>query len=80
MEDENTFDKTKIYRAWFKGLKDRQAKRRIQARIENAEAGNFGVVESVGEGVYEMKYRLRARLSAILFQAGEATILVVGGR
>jgi putative addiction module killer protein len=36
---------------WLKGLKDDRATVRIVARIRSAEAGNFGDVEPVGEGI-----------------------------
>jgi putative addiction module killer protein len=33
---------TEVFDAWFESLKDRQTARRIQARIDRAEEGNFG--------------------------------------
>ncbi len=41
---------TAIFANWFKGLRDRRAKARIQARIDRMEIGNFGDVAPVGEG------------------------------
>ena len=40
-----------IFDGWFDSLLDKQAARRIQARIDRAEEGNFGDHKSVGEGV-----------------------------
>jgi putative addiction module killer protein len=40
---------------WFKFLKDRRAKARIQARIDRVEMGHFGDVAPVGEGVSELR-------------------------
>jgi putative addiction module killer protein len=40
---------------WFKSLKDRRAKARIQARIDRVEMGHFGDVAPVGEGVSELR-------------------------
>ena len=51
----NIFLKTTNYKNWFKNLKDTTLKDRIEARIERAENGNLGDVESVGDGVYEMR-------------------------
>jgi putative addiction module killer protein len=33
---------TSIFDDWFSGLRDRQAKARVQARIDRAELGNLG--------------------------------------
>jgi len=40
---------------WFKSLKDRRAKARIQARIDRLEMGRFGDVSPVGQGVSELR-------------------------
>ena len=34
---------TEVFDDWFDGLRDQQAKRRIQVRIDRAEDGNFGL-------------------------------------
>ena len=47
--------KTEEFARWFKKLKDRNARARIQARINRLELGNFGDVEPVGEGVSELR-------------------------
>jgi putative addiction module killer protein len=39
---------TEIFKNWFKRLKDRKAKARVQARIDRIEIGNLGDVASVG--------------------------------
>jgi len=49
------FKETDQYADWFNGITDERAKDRINARIHSAKNGNFGVCESVGEGVVEMK-------------------------
>lgn len=46
---------TEVFDDWLAGLSDRQAEKRIQARIRRAELGNFGDCEPVGEGVSEMR-------------------------
>jgi len=46
---------TEVFDAWFESLRDKQAARRIQARIDRAEEGNFGDCKPVGEGVSEMR-------------------------
>ena len=42
---------TERFSFWFSRLRDKQAKARIQVRIDRAEDGNFGDHKSVGEGV-----------------------------
>jgi putative addiction module killer protein len=46
---------TEIFDNWFKRLKDRKAKARVQARIDRLELGNFGDVAPVGEGISELR-------------------------
>lgn len=46
-----TIHTTENFDDWFSGLKDKQAARRIQARFDRAEDGNFGDSEQVGGGV-----------------------------
>ncbi|MEI6544186.1 MAG: type II toxin-antitoxin system RelE/ParE family toxin [Methylococcales bacterium] len=59
---------TTVFDSWFSNLKDNQAKRRIQMRIDRAEQSNFGDCKPVGEGVSEMRvdvgpgYRVRLNL------------------
>jgi putative addiction module killer protein len=41
---------------WLDALKDLRAQGYLRLRIRRARQGNLGKVESVGGGVYEMKY------------------------
>jgi putative addiction module killer protein len=71
---------TEIFDGWFEALRDKQAARRIQARIDRVEEGNFGDHKSVGDGVSEMRihhgpgYRVYFTLRGL-----EIVILLVGG-
>lgn len=71
---------TENFDQWFSSLRDRQTARRIQARIDRAEDGNFGDHKSVGEGVFEMRihhgpgYRVYFMLRAL-----EVVILLIAG-
>ena len=47
--------KTEVFVLWLDGLRDIQARARIQARIERPVTGNPGDVEPVGAGVSELR-------------------------
>ena len=71
---------TQTFNDWVKNLKDRQAALLIAKRLDRALKGNLGDVESVGEGVFEMRiftgcgYRLYFTM-----QGNELIILLCGG-
>lgn len=71
---------TDVFDAWFSGLRDKQAMRRIHARIDRAEDGNFGDCEPVGEGVSEMRIHYGPGYRVYFTQRGlEIVILLAGG-
>jgi len=71
---------TSLFATWFENLRDRQAMRRIQARIDRAEDGNFGDCAAVGEGVSEMRIHLGPGYRVYFTQRGtEIVILLAGG-
>lgn len=71
---------TEVFDAWFAGLKDMQAVRRIQVRIDRAEDGNFGDCEPVGEGVSEMRIHYGPGYRVYFVQRGtEIIVLLAGG-
>jgi putative addiction module killer protein len=46
---------TDEYAEWFKSLRDRRARARINTRIRRLSLGNPGDVKPVGEGVSELR-------------------------
>jgi len=71
---------TATFDDWYSGLRDRQAARRIQARIDRAEDGNFGDCGPVGEGVSEMRIHCGPGYRVYFTQRGlEIVILLAGG-
>ena len=71
---------TEVFDDWLSGLKDRQAVRRVQVRIDRAEDGNFGDCEPVGEGVSEMRIHYGSGYRVYFVQRGiEIVILLAGG-
>lgn len=72
---------TETYKKWFKTLKDRKARARIDIRIKRISLGNLGDVKSAGKGVSELRidygpgYRVyfveRNRIRIILLAGGK---------
>jgi putative addiction module killer protein len=65
---------------WFAALRDQNAKRRIQARIDRIEDGHFGDYKPIREKVFEMRlqhgpgYRIYYSLRGL-----DVVILLAGG-
>jgi putative addiction module killer protein len=70
---------TELFADWFEGLRDRQAKARIQARIDRMELGNFGDVASVGEGVSELRIHYGPGYRVYFVQRGEVIVILLSG-
>jgi len=76
----NSIQTMEIFDDWFAGLRDKQAVRRIQVRIDRAEDGNFGDCEPVGEGISEMRIHYGPGYRVYFVQRGiEIVILLAGG-
>ena len=71
---------TDKFDAWFNGLKDSMARKRIMARIHRMEDGNFGDWAPVGEGVSELRIHCGPGYRVYFIQNGiEIVILLAGG-
>jgi len=71
---------TEIFAHWLARLRDRQAQRRIQARIDRLEIGNPGDVRPVGGGVSEMRIDYGPGYRVYFVGRGsELVILLAGG-
>jgi putative addiction module killer protein len=76
----NTIQTTETFDAWFAALRDRKAKARIQARVDRAEAGNFGDCQPMGKGISEMRVHYGAGYRIYFKRLGrEWVILLAGG-
>ena len=70
---------TELFARWFAGLRDRRARRRIQARIDRLEIGNPGDVKPVGDGVSEMRIDYGPGYRVYFVQRGKTLIVLIAG-
>jgi len=72
--------KTEVYALWLDGLRDLNARARIQVRVERLAAGNAGDVKPVGEGVSELRINYGPGYRVYFTMRGrELVILLAGG-
>lgn len=64
---------------WFRSLKDRRAKARIQARIDRVEMGHFGDVAPVGEGVSELRIFYGPGYRVYFVQKDAVVVILLSG-
>lgn len=69
------------FKAWFAGLRDAEAQRRIAAQLLRVEAGNFGdwkiLKEAAGLGELRIDYGPGYRV--YFARRGQSLILILGG-
>ena len=71
---------TDVFDHWYDGLRARQGRARIAARLRRVELGNFGDVKPVGSGVSELRIDYGPGYRVYLTQRGlEVVILLAGG-
>ena len=71
--------KTDGFAQWLDGLRDIQARARVQARIERLAAGNPGDVEPVGEGVSELRIHYGSGYRVYFKKRGRDLIILLAG-
>jgi putative addiction module killer protein len=67
------------FSAWMDSLEDGLTVRRLARRLEKAQGGNLGDVESVGEGVYEMREHFGPGWRMYYVRHGRTVIVMLGG-
>ncbi len=70
---------TEIYGKWFDGLRDRQARARIDARIRRLSLGNPGDVKPVGKGVSELRIDSGPGYRVYYMQQGTQLVILLAG-
>lgn len=74
-----TADGREPFTEWLDGLRDRQAKARILARLERLTAGNFGDCEPCREGVSELRIHWGPGYRVYHTRVGRTVILLLAG-
>ena len=71
--------KSTSFENWLTGLKDRQARLRVIARIERLADGNAGAVKPVGSGVSELRLDFGPGYRVYFMQRGALLIVLLAG-
>lgn len=71
--------KTETFATWLDGLRDMQARARIQARIERLAMGNAGDVRPVGEAVSEMRIDYGTGYRVYYIKRGRGLVILLAG-
>ncbi len=71
--------RTEEFAAWLSGLRDKQGRAKILARIDRLEDGNPGKTRSVGASVVEMKIDFGPGYRVYYIQRGQLMILLLCG-
>ncbi len=72
--------KSETFETWLTGLRDREARARVNARIRRLSLGNPGDVKPVGSGVSEMRIDYGPGYRVYYAQRAEVvTLLLCGG-
>jgi len=70
---------TESYARWYEGLRDRQARTRINIRIRRLSLGNSGDVKPVGEGVSEIRIDYGPGYRIYFVSRGQALVILLAG-
>ena len=70
---------SEAFSKWYDSLRDRNARARIQARIDRLELGNPGDMKPVGEGVSEMRIDYGPGYRVYFMHRDRQVVLLLGG-
>ena len=70
---------TPTFIAWMKGLKDREARARINIQLRKVGVGNFGNVKGLGSGLFEMRVDYGPGYRVYFNQQGSKIIILLCG-
>ena len=70
---------TEVYARWFRRLRDKQARVRIDSRIRRLSLGNPGDARPVGKGLSEIRINYGPGYRVYFVQRGEALVVLLAG-
>ncbi len=70
---------TEVYARWFRRLRDRGARVRIDSRIRRLSLGNPGDLRPVGKGVSEIRIDYGPGYRVYFVQRGQALVVLLAG-
>lgn len=70
---------TDVYDEWFKAIKEQRVLAGIEHRLKQVCKGNFGDHKSVGDGVYELRFRIGGGIRIYYTICGNELILLLAG-
>ncbi len=72
-----TIKTTEEFDDWLKKLKDPIAKKAVISRLLRLENGNFGDIDHVGDGIFELRIHVSSGIRVYAIQRGDTLILVL---
>jgi putative addiction module killer protein len=70
---------TEVFKAWFAGPRDRQARARIRVRVDRLSLGNPSDVKPVGSGVSEMRINYGPGYRLYFVSRGKTVVILLCG-
>ena len=67
------------FNEWLDSIKDTKVQDRIQTRLERLEDGNFGDCQTVGDGVFELRFHFGAGYRIYFGQIDNTIVLLLCG-
>ena len=70
---------TAEFTRWIRSLNDALTRQRLNKRLRKAQLGNLGDVESVGDGVFEMREHFGPGWRMYYVLRGQTLVVMLGG-
>ena len=70
---------TQTYAEWFKGLRDRTTRTRIDIRVRRLSLGNPGDVKPVGDGISELRVDHGPGYRVYFMQKADVLVVLLAG-